>query len=157
MCLSRPVLHVPPTSDDYWNLKLCRSIQRLIDNDPNLLYKIDLILAGMEDGLSSRLSIGPKRELLKRHQFAHNTLSPEDLSIEEEPELAKDPWLLSDGVLSHFVSRSLIKLKSLPSIMRGIPEQTWELRLPVGFSVRALVVDLAQDLAVVLELGRGVG
>ncbi len=143
------------STNDRFDCKLCRSIRQLIDTSSSVLYKIDLVLAGLEDGPSTDLSLGLKREMLARHQHAHHTLSSDVVSVNYDPDLTRYRCLLSDAVLVLQVDDHLARLKSLPSIIRGMPEQIREFQ--VDYVLGYMTYDWARDLVVALDALEGLG
>lgn len=104
----------------------------------------------MEDNPSYALTAGLKRELLKRHQYAHHTLSQEVTSVKVDPDLIAHDWTIYDGMLTMWGDDNSARITRMPSIIREIPKRTWE--IPAEFMIgSSMVVDIAQDLVVFLE------
>ena len=114
-----------------------------------------VLLAGMVDGPSSSLGKGEKRELLRRYQHAHHTLSADVLSKTRDESHAREHQYMfsTNGLLIQYVEPSLVTITSPPSIMRGIPVMSWEFR--ADFELEEVITDPSQDLLVAVSRNDG--
>jgi len=121
-------------------------------DDVSLKYKIELALAGMEDGPPSHQTPREHREMLRAHQDAWNSLSwtAED-SI---PIIHGRCWELSGGILAQadgpIDGPSSITFRQLPSALRVIESREW--RLNFDFAIRDFAIDSSFDLLVLVEM-----
>lgn len=117
--------------------------------DVYLQYKIELYLAGMEDGPPSSVTPTKRLEMLRAHQAAWKTLS---WTAEETiPRLSGDSWDFFGGILAQANGPSSIRCRQLPSLLRGIKSQEWEVKFsPIKF--RDFSIDPSQDLLVVIQI-----
>ncbi|OBZ79706.1 hypothetical protein A0H81_00991 [Grifola frondosa] len=142
---------------DFRSLLLCRQVcrffQTIIDEDAALQYKIELAVAGMEDGPPSARSPAERLAKLKARQAAWNSLQPS--SQKTIPMLRGEVWELYGGVLAQARGPQSLAFRQLPSDIRGIEEKEWMIE-DVGIAIRDFGMDPAQDLLVVIEtpLGR---
>jgi len=124
----------------------------LIDSTPELLYKIELVLAGMEDG-NSHLSVAEKRDLLRRHQHARNTLHPEYTSLIRRSYPGDITWDYYDGVI-YVEEPNAIVFTQLPSPTRGIQERQWRFdrdESNAAHNVYYASLDVSQELLATYE------
>jgi hypothetical protein len=122
-------------------------LHRWIDDTASLRYKIELAVAGMDNGPPSNLTVSKRLNFLREYQTAWKTLSWNRYQHIPEIETA---WQCVGGILaflSPFPSQSVI-VNQLPSVIRGIEERNWTLDFPVAIDDFAL--DPAQDLLVVV-------
>ncbi len=129
-------------------VQLSRSFRKLIDESYLLQYRVELLLAGMEDLGTSTLSISEKRELLQKYTFARDTLKPE-LTARTPMDLENRVfWVASDGLITQ-VTNTGIKFTQLPSPICGLSLRERELAMKPPMICG---VDPAQDLLLVVYL-----
>ncbi|KZT05998.1 uncharacterized protein LAESUDRAFT_680684 [Laetiporus sulphureus 93-53] len=137
---------------DYKSILRCRTVCHLFDDLVKtaalLQYKVDLAVAGMEDGPPSIESPAERLQLLKKHQEAWRSLNFKDDKI--IPMLKGEVWELYGGVLAQARSSNTLSFRQLPSIMRGIEEKEWVVEA-MGFEIRDFTMDPSQDLLVVIQ------
>lgn len=124
----------------FYEVVKCRLVAKLIrdiiDGSNALQYKIELVLAGKEDGGKMSLTTAAKREILRKYQEARFTLSPSfitTLEITDLPSLlSDDTWEMFDNILS-VEEADTVRLTLFPSKVMGSPERTMNLpRLFLG-------------------------
>lgn len=119
----------------------------MINDSTELQYKIELAIAGMEDGPSSILLHADRLQRLRDREAAWHRLQwTSDKIIPMQP---GGVWELYGGVLAQAKSRDTLSFTRLPSEVRGIEEKHWELNLPV--LVRDFGMEPSLDLLVVIE------
>ena len=102
----------------------------------------------MEDGPSSTFTLADRLDLLRRREAAWDRL--QWTSVQIIP-LHDGVWELCGGVLAQARSRNELCFTRLPSQIRGITQNDWELRLPMV--VGDFGMDPSLDLLVVVERG----
>jgi hypothetical protein len=112
-------------------------------------YKIELAVAGMEDGPPSKVGLADRLKILKEHQSSwHNLTWKSDHLITE----FRYQWDCLGGVLANVPDeprRSLV-IRQLPSVIRGIERTDW--RVDMNFRVLEFTFDPSQDLLAVIEM-----
>lgn len=117
-------------------------------NDARLQYKIELLLAGMQDGPPGDLPFSERLCMLRSHQKAWKTLS---WTANESVTLMGGVWELVGGVLGLASDgNATIVFRQIPSQLRGIPGREWTFESPKSF--RDFTMDPSQDLLVTLQL-----
>ncbi|PCH37773.1 hypothetical protein WOLCODRAFT_161036 [Wolfiporia cocos MD-104 SS10] len=137
---------------DTRTLLRCRSVSRqfrmMVDETAEQQYKIELTVAGMEDGPISMLGSSDRLKLLREHQKAWETLDYKRQDV--VPMLAGEVWELYGGVLAQAQGGRTLCFCQLPSVLRGIEEKRWTLK-DLGFVIRDFGMDLSQDLLVAIQ------
>ncbi|KAI0811126.1 hypothetical protein BC629DRAFT_1589866 [Irpex lacteus] len=142
---------------EYRELLRCRLVSRwlcaTIDHGESFQYKIALATRGMSDNPLNMMTKGQKRDLLSQHRA--RWLSRDVKPNRDSPNMniyasqAGPAWELVGGVLAQSKDRDTIEFVRLPSILRGVQEETRTVDLPcphVDFTM-----DPSQDLLVVVE------
>ncbi|EMD42146.1 hypothetical protein CERSUDRAFT_147732 [Gelatoporia subvermispora B] len=139
---------------DFRTLARCRQVCKLlltiINGAAALQYKIELGVAGMENG-PSRAPFGTADRLarLKKHQQAWDALQSHEpirwISMEE-----RGVWELYGNVLAQAKDPTTLCFQQLPSIIRGIDSKEWTLE-NFDFVIRDFGMDPAQDLLVLVQ------
>lgn len=129
-------------------LQLNKVLKNLIDESTALQYKIELEVAGMEDGPPSSLGASDRLALLGRRQDAWAELRYTSRQIFEGP--LNDLWHLSGGVLAQLRTLDSIEFLQLPSEFRGIESKEWTIS-DIGFEIIDFAMDSSQDLLVMIE------
>ncbi|EPQ55952.1 hypothetical protein GLOTRDRAFT_138664 [Gloeophyllum trabeum ATCC 11539] len=131
--------------------RVCHRIKNIIDESVVLQYKIELAVAGMEDGPTSAISVSERLQRLKNYTEAWKTMSfsPEVETVT----LTGNLWELCGGVLglSDRAKPATLMFRKLPAIARGIEGKEWTIE-DVGFPIRDFKMDPSQDLLVMIEL-----
>ncbi len=127
--------------------QLSRYVCEIIDSSYMLQYRIDLLLAGLEDLGYGVPSVRDKRELLQKYVSARDTLEPEILACTHEDHDYPDSdlyryWDIFDGLITQ-VTDTGVKFVQLPSPIRGLSYRQWE--LPIVSPI-ICGVDPSQDL-----------
>ncbi|KAI0788515.1 hypothetical protein C8Q75DRAFT_768748 [Abortiporus biennis] len=140
---------------DLRSLLRCRQVCSLLDglvrNDASLQYKIELTVAGMEDGSSSPLLVVERLHKLKLRQDAWNRMR--FTSETAVPMRRGGVWELYGGVLAQSRDDHGLSFRQLPSDIRGIDDVGWTLEdLPMR--IRDFSLDPSQELLVVIEKPR---
>ena len=127
--------------------QVCSRFRALVDSMPSLQYKIELAIAGQEDGVHH--SLFARRRLLRRHQHNWDTLHwTHDQHITM---FHGGLWELYGNVLAQITQdRCTLHFKQLASQSRGIEEKGWTVDVS-QFRVRDFGIDPAQDLLIILE------
>ncbi|KDQ64393.1 hypothetical protein JAAARDRAFT_28021 [Jaapia argillacea MUCL 33604] len=132
----------------------CRFLKSLIEENLSLQYKIELSVAGMEDGRNCTLSVAERLSRLKRLQQSWL-----ELRWSEEQTLVKSSrrvWEIAGGVWGCTTGPRGLFFAQLPSVLRGISSREWSIQ-DVGFTIRDFTIDPSQDLLVILELSNSAG
>ncbi|CCM05194.1 uncharacterized protein FIBRA_07403 [Fibroporia radiculosa] len=135
---------------DWRDLLRCKRINRYFNSvteDTLLQYKLELAIAGIEDGPPSSLGPSERLKKLRAHQEAWLTLQYS--SQKAVPMLQGKVWELYGGVLSQARRADVLSFRRLPSALRGIDEHEWAVQ--VDFPIRDFGIDPSQDLLVALE------
>ncbi|TFK45308.1 hypothetical protein OE88DRAFT_1740408 [Heliocybe sulcata] len=126
---------------------VCSGLKRLIDDSVILQYKIELAVAGMEDGPPSSIDVSERLRRLRSYTKAWRGMA----FAPDEEEIAFDGyWELCGGVLATSDGDSTLMFTKLPGPARGITLREWEIE-DVGFPIRDFKMDPSQDLLVMLE------
>ncbi|KAI0294181.1 hypothetical protein BC826DRAFT_1104773 [Russula brevipes] len=143
--------------------RVCRALNVVIRDALNLQYIILLAACGMQDGLSTALCqrTAERLERLREHEAAWREITWSDGGLITH-EAARDlPTDISGGVLA-FLKQSdgdsgdpefgdRLFLLRMPSRLRGIPGESWEL---TGLGeISHLCIDAAQDLLLLHRTG----
>jgi hypothetical protein len=126
-------------------VQVCRLFKNV--DDSSLQYKIELVLAGMQDGPPSNLTSNERLRMLRSHQEAWSTLSWTEK--ETIPMLSGDTWELFGGVLALADGPKTLVLRQLPSRLRGLETSEW--KIDVDVPVRDFSMDKDQDLLVIVD------
>ncbi|KAH8102076.1 hypothetical protein BXZ70DRAFT_1016170, partial [Cristinia sonorae] len=129
----------------------CRQLNKLfkdtIDNNLALQYKLELAINGMEDGPPSPVTTAERLHILRQHRTAWDSMS--HTSVQNIPSIRGYPWDFYGGVLARGTSTRGISFIQLPSLLKGIPQRTWEF-LELGVEIQDFHIDPAQDLLVII-------
>lgn len=98
------------------HLQVCQFFSKT-SRDTRLQYKIELFLAGMQDGPSSDLSSSERLRMLNAHQKAWRGL---EWTEKDHLDLRGDTWEFYGGVLGVSEGCSF-SFKQMSSKLRGIP------------------------------------
>ncbi|PPQ62966.1 hypothetical protein CVT24_006072 [Panaeolus cyanescens] len=134
-------------------MRVSSSVKKLIAQTTSLQLKIELTKARLREGprlgddessaSSSRL------ERLKKHQHAWKNFKwSREITI---PIQRGGLWELYGGVLAQNTQDDTFIFHQLPSDLRSIPHETWQIETNFGFRVRDFGMDPAQDLFVLIE------
>ncbi|KAI0086648.1 hypothetical protein BDY19DRAFT_959609 [Irpex rosettiformis] len=142
---------------NYRDLLKCRLVSRwlrdIIDRFDSFQYKISLASAGVSDNPLNTMLKGQKRELLLQHRakWLSRQAVPKSANTDKRAYPAQEgpAWELVGGVLAQSRDRNTIEFVRLPSILRGIQEETWTVDLPCPHA--DFTMDPAQDLLVMIE------
>lgn len=132
-------------------VQVCRLFGSIIQDNAVLQYKIELVVAGMDDGPPSTLGPAERLQMLKRHQEAWRTLGFSDETT--IPMLRGEVWELYGGVLAQARGPQALSFRQLPSVLRGVQEKEWSLE-DLGFEIRDFGMDPSQELLVVIQKPR---
>ncbi|KAF8510601.1 hypothetical protein JB92DRAFT_3118774 [Gautieria morchelliformis] len=125
---------------------ICRVFHETIRDTLLLQYRLELAVAGLEDGRTDcRLSIAERLAQLKT--FEQRWAS---LNFHQKPTVTlsyRYNWKLRGDVLSA-VMLPVLFFTQLPSAVRGTPVHTWECDVEVN--IQEFAIDPAQDLAVLV-------
>jgi hypothetical protein len=132
--------------------EVCKLLRNLIDHSPFFQYKIELAVAGMDDGLPSDLGPAERLHILNAHRTAWKKLSWKEYHVP----IASNSWVCSGSVLAmgHYTENFLhyhFTLTQLPSVIRGIEEKTWNIVIKGIYSECSFEIDPSQDLIVLVE------
>ena len=127
--------------------QVCSLFRALVDSTPSLQYKIELAIAGQEDGIHH--SLFTRRRLLQRHQHNWGTLNwTQDQHISM---FHGGLWELYGNVLAQITQDGrTLHFKQLPSQSRAIEEKGWTVDIS-QFRMRDFGIDPAQDLLIIVE------
>ncbi|KAF8510622.1 hypothetical protein JB92DRAFT_433502 [Gautieria morchelliformis] len=125
---------------------ICRVFHETIRDTLLLQYRLELAVAGLEDGRTDcRLSIAEQLAQLKTFEQGWASLNFHQKLTVTLPYRYK--WKLRGDVLAAFKTPVLF-FTQLPSAVRGTPVHTWECDVEV--SIQQFAIDPAQDLAVLV-------
>ncbi|KAH9927976.1 uncharacterized protein BXZ73DRAFT_48599 [Epithele typhae] len=137
---------------DYIHILCCRRVSRVlqtvIDDDVRFQYKIELAIAGMDDGPPGSLMASDRLAMLRERQKAWHSMQYR--GVEEIPMGRGDTWELYGGVLAQTKGKRRVFLKQLPSVSRNIESREWATP-ELDFDIRDFTMDPAQDLLVAVE------
>jgi len=117
-------------------------------DDVCLQYKVELALAGMEDGPPSHLTPRDRIEMLRARQKAWDTLT---WTSEETIAVEGHSWELFGGVLAQADGPSSIVFRQLPSKFRGLESFEWRVD-KLNFVFMDFAMDRSLDLLVAIEM-----
>ncbi|RPD61706.1 hypothetical protein L226DRAFT_485162 [Lentinus tigrinus ALCF2SS1-7] len=128
--------------------EVCVFFKTLIDEDVHTQYKIELALAGMEDGPPSALTPSDRLAILRERQEAWKSLT---WKARTEYDMRRGGvWELYGGVLAQADGDRTLVCAQLPSVIRGIEEKVWTVE-DVGVKIRDFGMDPAQDLLIIIQ------
>ncbi|KAI0041250.1 hypothetical protein FA95DRAFT_713390 [Auriscalpium vulgare] len=136
----------------------CRRFKTVVKNSLQIQYKIELGTSGMCEGPDARhLNAFEKLQRLRAYQAARAG----DITFEElpfVPALFGDIWLMRSSVTTLVLMSPendglRIDVQQMPSVMRGIEERHWSIKLADIFTVAGF--DASQDLLMVQKVDRG--
>ena len=128
--------------------QVCTLFKNIVEGDVRAQYKIELAVAGMEDGPPSALTPSDRLAILRERQEAWRTLQWR--SKHEYPMLGGGMWELYGGVLAQASGNRTLVFNQLPSVIRGIEEKEWRIE-DVGMTIRDFGMDPTQDLLIIME------
>jgi hypothetical protein len=133
--------------------KVCKLLRNLIDHSPSFQYKIELAVAGMDDGLPSDLGPVERLRILNAHQTAWKKSSWKEYRV---PIASASCVCCSGNVLAmgQYTKNSPdyhFTFTQLPSVTRGIGEKTWSIVIKSIHSECSFEIDPSQDLIVLVE------
>lgn len=128
--------------------QVCTSFKTLIDKDVRAQYKIELAVAGMQDGATKSFTTAERLNILRNRQTAWSKFSW--TAKENVPMLTGDVWELYGNVLAQSEGRRTLHFKHLPSAIRGIAGNKWTIS-DVGCNIAEIGIDPTQDLLLVIE------
>jgi hypothetical protein len=112
-------------------------------------YKIELAVAGMEDGPPSNVGPVDRLKILKDHQSSWHNLT---WKISYAVPMFRHKMACRGGVLAYVLDdsyRSFV-MRQLPSVIRGVKGAEW--RVDMIFRVHDFNFDPSQDLLAVIEI-----
>ncbi|CAL1702742.1 unnamed protein product [Somion occarium] len=130
--------------------QVCKSLNALVQDETALQYKVQLNLAGTEDGPATNpLAVRDRLRILVKYMEAWDQLRFSEIRTMDRE--SGNLWELYGNVLAETRSENTtLVIKQLPSKLRGINERTWtldNLHIPLcDFST-----DVAQNLVALLE------
>lgn len=134
-------------------LQVCRTFNAIVKDALALQYMISLAACGMQDDLSMTLCQGTAERLqrLREYEAAWREFAWSDGGIITHAAACDLPITISGGVVA-FLKRNpetsevedRLCLLRVPSKLRGIPGESWELK-GLG-EISQLCIDAAQDL-----------
>ncbi|KAL0953229.1 hypothetical protein HGRIS_004482 [Hohenbuehelia grisea] len=128
---------------------VCKLFRDLIDSDVNIQYKIALLEACQVDCPSNATGPSKKLKTLRAHQHAWSRLDLSTFTDFEERNGMS--WQLSGSILANTnFDKTYIKIRRLPSVLRGISWSEWSLT-DFNFRFVCYIVDGTQDLLVLLQ------
>ncbi|KAI0094795.1 hypothetical protein BDY19DRAFT_988597 [Irpex rosettiformis] len=129
--------------------KVCLAFRDYISSSLECQYAIELAIAGLEDGPDSTMILAERLQRLREHQAAWRSLRWRTSRTIDM--LRGGVWELYGGVLAQARGRGTLVFEQLPSAIRGITEDQWEL-VPKGLkSIRDFAMEPAYDLLVLVE------
>ena len=128
--------------------QVCTRFKTLINRDVRAQYKLELAIAGMEDGVASPLTTTERLSALRLRQNAWITFTW--TAKENVPAYVGDVWDLRGNVLAQSEGQRTLHLRKIPSSIRGIESHGWTL-FDVGCNITDIAVDPVQDLLLVIE------
>ncbi len=126
--------------------QVCRLFSNI--DDVSLQYKIELALAGMEDGPPSHLTPRDRIEMLQACQKSWNTLA---WTSEETIAVEGHLWELFGGILAQADGPSSITFRQLPSKFRGLETFEWRIN-NLDFMFMDFAMDSSLDLLITIEV-----
>ena len=149
-------VHSPSSSVPRMQPQVCRAFNAIIKDSLALQYIISLAACGMQDDLSMTLCQGTAERLqrLREHEAAWREIAWSDGGVITHAAACDLPTAISGSVLAFLkqydggpgnseVDDHLFLLR-IPSKLRGIPGESWELK-GLG-EMSNLCIDAAQDL-----------
>ncbi|TFK45325.1 hypothetical protein OE88DRAFT_1740424 [Heliocybe sulcata] len=127
--------------------RVCTDLKRIIDDSVALQYKIELAVAGMEDGPPSSIDLAERLRRLQNYTKAWRDMA---FSPSENIRFDGHYWELYGGVLATSAGDSTLIFNKLPGHARGIKSRQWRIE-EVGFPIRDFKMDPSQDLLVMLD------
>lgn len=128
-------------------LQVCRLFNSI--DSVSLQYKVELWLAGVEDGPLGHHTVKERLSMLRAHQDAWNSMS---WSFEETIPITQGRcWELNGGILAQSDGPSSIAFRQLPSALRCIESREWRID-GFDFVVVDFAMDPSYDLLVVVEI-----
>ncbi|CAL1703568.1 unnamed protein product [Somion occarium] len=136
-------------------MQVCRLFRDTIKSSTGLMYKIELMLATMEDVSLNITNKAAKRELLQRYRKAWSA-SPWKASSRKVVRLMDGPlWELCGGIFVQSTGRRELTFTQLPSQIRGMTEREWKVKVP--FDIADFCIDPSLNLIAAIEDKNGHG
>ncbi|KAH7926824.1 hypothetical protein BV22DRAFT_323419 [Leucogyrophana mollusca] len=126
---------------------VCRLFYSIITGSVALEYIVELLAAGMDDG------IHPSADITRLHALRNHQKAWDSMTWTETGYIFMEwghRWKLCGGVLCQATGTGDLSCVQLPSRCREIEDKRWTLA-NFGFNVRDFTVDPSQDLLVLLE------
>lgn len=127
---------------------MCTRFKTLIDGDVRAQYKLELAIAGMEDGPPSTCTTAKRLSVLRARQNAWKQFVP--TAGENVQMHMSEVWEFSGNILTRSEGMRTLHFKQIPSAIRGIEGVEWVIP-DVGCNITEIGVDPAQDLLTVVE------
>jgi hypothetical protein len=146
----------------YQALQVCRTLNVIIRNALSLQYIISLAACGMRDSLPTIACEGIVERLQKLHQHeaAWREIAWSGAGVVTHHAAFEVPVAISGGVLAFLVGHSdhretdnLLLLFRVPSKLRGVPGESWELPISGVGKLLEIAIDSAQDLLLCMRCG----
>ncbi|KAM5538766.1 hypothetical protein V8D89_007488 [Ganoderma adspersum] len=130
--------------------QVCTRFQSLIDRDFRTTYKLELAVAGMQDGPPSTRTTADRLSIL---QARHDAWSKFAWTAKENVPMYQGyapEWELYGNVLAQWKGGRTLHFKQILSVIRGIEGIEWVIP-DVGCQITGIGMDPSQDLLVVIE------
>ena len=140
-------------------LQVCRTLNVIIRNALPLQYMISLAACGMRDSLPTIVCEGiyERLERLHQHEAAWRKVAWSSAGVVTHKAAGDFPVAISGGVLAFLVEPrefdDLLFLLRVPSKLRGVPGESWELPVSGPGKLLDIAIDSAQDLLLLLRCG----
>lgn len=134
-------------------IKLNREAYRAICCSNRIKYRVELFLAGLEDG--NHYSLAERQQFLRSYQSNWDRLVPQKITTIAIPD--HGTYELAGGVygLVPTSAPNSVQFYRLPSVSRGIEMEEWSIQ-DLDFSIDDFTMECAFDLlaAIVYKTGR---
>ncbi|EPQ57730.1 hypothetical protein GLOTRDRAFT_126221 [Gloeophyllum trabeum ATCC 11539] len=123
-------------------------MKEVIDQSITLQYKVELAIAGMEDGPPSHVTTAERLQHLRKYS---DSWAGAQFGSVEKLHCGRGPMLrLSGNVLGRCFDSSTLVFNILPGHARGVNAREWRYD-DIGFMIKDYAIDVGQDLLVILS------
>ena len=115
-----------------WHLQVNRVFRDIVTS-PLIQHRIDLFAAGLECNAEAGISLADSQKALLQYRAGLDSLRPIEVkavSNLEQEDLDENYTRAAGGVYA--IIKDPVRLFTLGSVSRGIPQKEWEIPLPVA-------------------------
>lgn len=141
---------------DRWYLiysQISRTLNNLILKSMSLRYKLELATDSLREGTSCGMDIATRLQVVLRRREARKTLKFTGKHIVST--LTGDLLVAGNVFGSLDMAAETLHVQQVPSLLKGIPETSWTVKLPSGHETSSnnkVAIEPSQDLLVLSQI-----